>query len=140
MKVIGLIGGMSWESSLEYYRIINETVKEKPGGLHSARSVLYLLDFADIEKLQHTGMWKEATDALIDAAQRIEKAGAECLLICFEPNAQNGRRRLSGSQDSLDPHRRSYRRGYPSPGNRERGASGKQIYDGRGFLQRPAAA
>ena len=82
MKTLGLLGGMSWESSLEYYRIINETVKAKLGGLHSAKCVLYSVDFAEIELLQSHGKWDEATAYLIDAAQHIERAGADCLLIC----------------------------------------------------------
>lgn len=82
MKTIGLIGGMSWESSLEYYRIINETVKEKLGGLHSARSIMYSVDFEEIEELQHKAKWDEATELMIDAAQRIEKGGADFVIIC----------------------------------------------------------
>ncbi|HAF47965.1 MAG TPA: aspartate racemase, partial [Anaerolineaceae bacterium] len=61
MKTIGLLGGMSWESSIEYYRIINETIKERLGGLHSAQSLMYSVDFADIEKLQHAGDWNALT-------------------------------------------------------------------------------
>lgn len=82
MKTIGLIGGMSWESSLEYYRILNQSVKEKLGGFHSAKCVMYSVDFEEIEKLQHQGRWDELTDLMIEAAQRAEKAGAECILIC----------------------------------------------------------
>ncbi|MBU6998379.1 MAG: aspartate/glutamate racemase family protein [Theionarchaea archaeon] len=82
MKVIGLIGGMSWESSAEYYRIINELVKEDLGGLHSARILLYSVDFAEIETLQRQGQWKEATDMMVDAAKRLEKGGADFVLIC----------------------------------------------------------
>ena len=82
MKTIGLIGGMSWESSLEYYRIINETIKEKLGGFHSAKSIMYSLDFEEVEKLQHQGKWDEATRLMIDAALRIEKAGADFIVIC----------------------------------------------------------
>ena len=82
MKTIGLIGGMSWESSLEYYRIINEQVKEKLGGLHSAKSLMYSVDFDEIEKLQHQGNWNEATKLMIDAAQRLEKGGADFVVIC----------------------------------------------------------
>ena len=82
MKTIGLIGGMSWESSTEYYRIINETVKEKLGGLHSAKCIMYSVDFEEVEKLQHEGKWKEATELMIDAAKRIERAGADFVLIC----------------------------------------------------------
>jgi aspartate racemase len=82
MKTIGLIGGMSWESSLEYYRIINEQVKAKLGGLHSAKSLMYSVNFEEIEKLQHQGNWKEATIVMIDAAQRLEKGGADFVVIC----------------------------------------------------------
>jgi aspartate racemase len=82
MKVIGLIGGMSWESSLEYYRIINETTKARLGGLHSAHCVLYSVDFAEIEALQHQGRWAEAADILMVAAQNLERAGADFLVLC----------------------------------------------------------
>jgi aspartate racemase len=73
---------MSWESSIEYYRIINETVRDKLGGLHSAKSVMYSVDFAEIEALQHEGEWAEATDLMIDAAQHVENGGADFLVIC----------------------------------------------------------
>ena len=82
MKTIGLIGGMSWESSAEYYRIINEEVKAKLGGLHSAEILMYSVDFEEIEKLQHAGKWEELTQVMIRAAQRLEKGGAEFVLIC----------------------------------------------------------
>ena len=82
MKTIGMIGGMSWESSLEYYRILNETVKTRLGGLHSAKCIMYSVDFAEIEALQHQGKWDEATDLMIDAAKRVENGGADFLIIC----------------------------------------------------------
>jgi aspartate racemase len=82
MKTIGLIGGMSWESSAEYYRIINETVKERLGGLHSARCIIYSTEFAEIEALQHQGEWERLTSLMIDYALRLEGAGADCILIC----------------------------------------------------------
>lgn len=82
MKTIGLVGGMSWESSLEYYRILNQRIKEELGGFHSAKCVMYSVDFEEIEKLQHKGKWDKLTHLMIDAAQRVEKAGAECVLIC----------------------------------------------------------
>jgi len=82
MKTIGLIGGMSWESTAEYYRIINEAVKKKLGGLHSAKIVMYSLDFEEIEQLQTQGRWDEATDSMVDAAKRVERAGADFVLIC----------------------------------------------------------
>ena len=82
MKTIGLIGGMSWESSIEYYRIINETVRDKLGGLHSSKNVMYSLDFAEIEALQHQNRWEEATQLMIDAAQNVQNGGADFVLIC----------------------------------------------------------
>jgi len=82
MKTIGMIGGMSWESSIEYYRIINETVKEKLGGLHSAKSLMYSVNFAEIEALQHAGCWDEASQAMIEAAQHVELGGADFVVIC----------------------------------------------------------
>jgi aspartate racemase len=82
MKTIGLIGGMSWESTLEYYRIINETVKEKLGGFHSAKIVMYSVDFAEVETMQHTGAWDQAAVLLAQVAKRVEKAGADFALIC----------------------------------------------------------
>ena len=82
MKTIGLIGGMSWESSAEYYRLINQQVKARLGGLHSAKILMFSLDFAEIEKLQSQGQWDQAGEILIDAAQRLEKGGADFLLLC----------------------------------------------------------
>jgi aspartate racemase len=82
MKTIGLIGGMSWESSIEYYRIINETAKEKLGGLHSAKSLMVTVDFAEIEKLQHENRWDEAGDILVKCAQDLERGGADFIVLC----------------------------------------------------------
>ena len=82
MKTIGLIGGMSWESSLEYYRIINEAVKARLGGFHSAKCLMYSVDFAEIEILQREGRWRESADMLAAAAQGLEKGGADFLVIC----------------------------------------------------------
>ena len=82
MKTIGLIGGMSWESSIEYYRIINETVKEKLGGLHSAKSLMVTVDFAEIEKLQHEDRWDEAGQILARCAQDLERGGADFIVLC----------------------------------------------------------
>ncbi|MFW6113553.1 MAG: aspartate/glutamate racemase family protein [Actinomycetota bacterium] len=82
MKVTGMIGGMSWESSAEYYRIMNQTVSDRLGGLHSARIVMYSVDFEEIEKLQHLEEWGELTSVMIDAARRVERGGADILLIC----------------------------------------------------------
>ena len=82
MKTIGLIGGMSWESTIPYYRQINETIKQRLGGLHSAKIVLYSVDFQEIEALQHAGQWEQAGALLADVAKRLETAGAEGLLLC----------------------------------------------------------
>ena len=81
-KVIGLIGGMSWESSAEYYRIINERVRDRLGGLHSARCLMWSFDFAEVEALQHAGHWDAATALIIEAAQRLERGGADFVVIC----------------------------------------------------------
>lgn len=82
MKTIGLIGGMSWESTEYYYRQINEGVRQRLGGLHSAQVLLYSVDFAVIEKLQHAGDWDAAADILCCAAQSLEAGGADFFLIC----------------------------------------------------------
>ncbi|WP_307071974.1 aspartate/glutamate racemase family protein [Streptomyces sp. B3I8] len=82
MKTIGLIGGMSWESTAEYYRILNERTRDRLGGLHSARCVVYSVDFAEIERLQVQGRWAEAGTVLAEAARSLEAAGADLLLIC----------------------------------------------------------
>ena len=82
MKTIGLIGGMSWESTAEYYRLLNEFTRRRLGGLHSARCVLYSVDFAEIEQLQVQGRWAEAGEILVSAAQSLEEAGVDMVLIC----------------------------------------------------------
>lgn len=82
MKTIGLIGGMSWESSMLYYQIINETVKVRKGGHHSAKSLLYSVDFQEIKDLQHQGNWTKATKVMIEAAQKLEAGGADVIVIC----------------------------------------------------------
>src|SRR5215218_10313788 len=82
MKTIGLIGGMSWKSSIEYYRIINEITRTKLGSLHSARSVMYSVDFADVEALQHQNRWAEAAELLTAAARNLENGGADFIVLC----------------------------------------------------------
>lgn len=82
MKKIGLIGGMSWESSLEYYKIINETIKLKLGGLHSAECLMYSVDFQEIESLQHQNKWEELTNIMVDIAQKLKNADANFIIIC----------------------------------------------------------
>ena len=82
MKTIGLIGGMSWKSTVTYYQLINEAVKEQLGGLHSAKLLLYSVDFDEIEALQSSGQWDKAGEILADIARKLEQAGADCILIC----------------------------------------------------------
>ncbi|RSD25416.1 aspartate/glutamate racemase family protein [Mesobacillus subterraneus] len=82
MKTIGLIGGMSWESTAEYYRIINEEVRQRLGGLHSSKCILYSVDFDEIEKCQAENRWDEAGDILASAAENLERAGADFIIIC----------------------------------------------------------
>ena len=82
LKTIGLIGGMSWESTVTYYKIINETIKEKLGGLHSAKCILYSVDFQEIEECQANGNWEKSGEILGEAANNLEKAGADFIVIC----------------------------------------------------------
>lgn len=82
MKTIGLLGGMSWESTVTYYQIINESVKRELGGFHSAKVLLYSVDFAEIEKCQADGDWEKSADILSVAAENLEKAGADFIVIC----------------------------------------------------------
>ncbi len=82
MRTLGLIGGMSWESSQHYYRIVNQEVRDRLGGLHSAKCLMYSFDFADIEELQSAGAWDEAGEVLAEVAARLERAGADGLVLC----------------------------------------------------------
>ena len=82
MKTIGLIGGLSWESSIEYYRVINQETRQRLGGVHSAQCLMFSFDFAVIETLQAAGDWAAATRCMIEAAQNLEHAGANCIVIC----------------------------------------------------------
>ncbi|MBE9157339.1 aspartate/glutamate racemase family protein [Nodosilinea sp. LEGE 06152] len=82
MKTIGLIGGISWESSLEYYRILNQTTRAELGGLHSAKVIMFSVDFADMAAMQHAGNWADISDILVEAAQKLQMAGASMVLLC----------------------------------------------------------
>ena len=82
MKTIGMIGGMSWESSLEYYRILNEQVRERLGGLHSAKSLMLSVDFTEIEAMQREGRWNDAGRSMADAAVSLECGGADFIILC----------------------------------------------------------
>ena len=82
MKTIGLIGGMSWESTVPYYQTINRVVGQRLGGLHSAKIALYSVEFDEIEKLQHEGRWEESGEILADAARAVRRAGADFIVLC----------------------------------------------------------
>jgi aspartate racemase len=82
MKTIGLIGGMSWESTVTYYQLLNRMAREAQGGLHSAQLILWSFDFAEIEALQAAGDWVQATGRMVEAARSVERGGADCLVIC----------------------------------------------------------
>lgn len=82
MQTIGLIGGMSWESSAQYYRIINQEARARLGGVHSARSLMLSVDFGEVERLQHRGDWAALTVQMVDAAQSLERGGADFFLLC----------------------------------------------------------
>ena len=82
MRTIGLIGGMSWESTVEYYRLINEEIKRRKGGLHSGKCLLYSVDFGEIEPFMRTGEWEKISSILIDSAKKLEAGGAEFILLC----------------------------------------------------------
>ncbi|RIV26157.1 aspartate/glutamate racemase family protein [Alicyclobacillaceae bacterium I2511] len=82
MKTIGLIGGLSWESSIEYYRIINETVQRRLGAAHSARCLMDSFDFEEVEQLQHQGKWEELTDRMVASARALKAGGADFVVIC----------------------------------------------------------
>ena len=82
MRTIGLIGGMSWESSAEYYRLINQQVRDRLGPLRSAKLLIYSVDFGPVEQAQHAGRWDDAAAILVDAARRLEAGGADCVVLC----------------------------------------------------------
>ena len=101
MKIIGLLGGMSWESSSEYYRLVNETARQKLGGLHNARSVMVTVDFAEIERMQHAGRWDDAGAALNIAARQLEAAGASFVVLCTNTMHKVADRMMQGVQIPL---------------------------------------
>lgn len=98
MKTIGMIGGMSWESTLLYYRLINQTIRDQLGGLHSARLLLYSVDFHEIEQLQQRGDWQRAGSAMAEAARTLQTAGADFLILCT-----NTMHKVAGSIEAAVP-------------------------------------
>ena len=104
MKIIGLIGGMSWESTVPYYQQINEVVKERLGGLHSAKLILYSVDFHEIERLQQAGEWEAAGRLLAEAARSLQAAGAEFLVLCTNTMHKVASTDRGSSSYSVVPH------------------------------------
>ena len=105
MKTLGLIGGMSWESTALYYRHLNEMTRERLGGLHSAQILMWSFDFAEIEAHQANGDWAAATKMMVDAAQRLERGGADGLIICTNTMHKMAGRGAGRSRHSPAPHR-----------------------------------
>ena len=140
MKTIGMIGGMSWESTAEYYRIVNQKVKERLGGLHSAKCVMFSVDFHEIETLQHQNQWDEAGRLLADAAEKVEKGGADFFIICtntmhkvadfVQQHVQNSVIAYCGSHSEKDKGGR----------HSKDSAFGNPVHDDGGFLQRKAGS
>lgn len=143
MKTIGLLGGMSWESTIPYYRLINEGIKQQLGGLHSASLLLHSVDFHDIEVCQRRGEWDKAGDILAQAAQGLQQAGAEGIVLCT--NTMHKIAHIIESRCSLpflhiaDATGRAIARASHRPsGVASRGAIRDPLYDGAGFLSRAA--
>ncbi len=137
MKTIGLIGGMSWESSAEYYRIINQAVGAKLGGLHSAKCVLVSVDFAEIEELQNRGAWDEAARRMAAAAQSLEAAGADCVVLCTNTMHKLAEEIQVCSPHPLSAHRRRHRQKSRRRGCPQGRIARHALHHGREFLQRP---
>ncbi len=138
MKTIGLLGGMSWESTIPYYRLINEGIKQQLGGLHSASLLLHSVDFHDIEVCQRRGEWDKAGDILAQAAQGLQQAGADGIVLCT--NTMHKVAHIIESRCSLpflhiaDATGRAIAR----QGLRRVALLGDPLYDGAGFLSRAA--
>ena len=136
MKTIGLIGGMSWESSAEYYRLINEEVKRRLGGFHSAKTLMLSVDFAEVEAMQREDAWDEAGDLLAEAGRRLEAGGAELVVLartpCTGSRARSRPRSACRSSTSpTQPRPRSRRRGSRRRPARTRYTMEQDFYRGR---------
>jgi aspartate/glutamate racemase len=136
-RLIGMIGGMSWESSAEYYRLANELVAARLGGLHSARLILASVDFAEVERLQVTGQWDEAGRLLAGVAQGLEAAGAELLVLCTNTMHKVVIRCRRGIDPIPAPGRR-HRRGGHKRGNWDHRTAWHRLHYGARFLSRSA--
>ncbi len=138
MKTIGLLGGMSWESTIPYYRLINEGIKQQLGGLHSASLLLHSVDFHDIEVCQRRGEWDKAGDILAQAAQGLQQAGAEGIVLCTNTMHKIAHIIESRCSSAFPTHRGCYRASHRPSGVASRGAIRDSLYDGAGFLSRAA--
>ena len=125
---------MSWESTVPYYRVINELVRERRGGLHSARIALHSFDFAEVAALQKAEDWDALTRMMSDAAKALKAAGAEGFAICTNTHAQVCGRDRSASRYSLIAYCRCGRRSHPRNGGAHSGAAGNEVHHGRGLL------
>src|SRR5215472_16836447 len=132
--LIGLIGGMSWESSAEYYRLINRAVRNRLGGVHSACILMLSVDFGAIERLQHDGDWDALTEQMKDAAIRLELGGADFILLCTNYDTPDGGRGRGSNQNPLAPHRRSDRSEDQGGRVQKSRPTRHGFYDGAGFL------
>ena len=139
MKTIGLLGGMSWESTVPYYQAINRIVGARLGGLHSARIVLFSVDFHEIEQLQHADRWDEAAEILIGAARALERAGADFLVLCTN-TMHKVAPEITRAVPSPAPHRGRDRGADQGNGPSARRAGGHSFHDGAGLLPRPPRA
>jgi aspartate/glutamate racemase len=137
MKTIGLLGGMSWESTIPYYRLINEGVKAKLGGLHSASLLLHSVDFHEIEECQRSGEWEKAGDILADAAIGLQNAGAQGIVLCT-----NTMHKIAGQIEArsmcLFTYCRCHRAGDCGAETVQSGAAGHPLHHGAGFLPWPS--
>ena len=139
MKRIGLLGGMSWESSAEYYRLVNEATRDRLGGLHSADCLMRSVDFTDVEVLQRGGRWDEAGALLARRGERARRRRRGADRALHEHDAQGRRRDHRRGRRAVRAHRRHHRRGGPRRRPRHRRAARHRVHDGAGLLRRPAA-
>ena len=140
MRTIGLLGGMSWESTAEYYRLANEGVRDRLGGLHSARLLLHSVDFAEVGELQRQGRWDDAGQLLGQAAKGLEAAGAELLLICTNTMHQVADQVQAAVVGAAAAHRRHHRGRRPRRRAHPVGLLGTAVHDGAAVLPRAAGA
>ncbi|SQB42568.1 putative racemase [Citrobacter koseri] len=140
MKTIGLLGGMSWESTIPYYRLINEGIKTRLGGLHSASLLLHSVDFHEIEECQRQGEWDKTGDILAQAALGLQQAGAEAIVLCT--NTMHKVAETIESRCSLPffTYCGCDRAGDCAQKHDARGATGDALHDGAGFLSRASGA